>query len=125
MYNYYAELRNSLSTIDTDVLKNNLLKKYNEDSIVLDNNELIHIEKYTRLVERSSDFTLQLPNKKGIYYFNENFHNQYISIKGSDTDIIRGYLDKLKIYQINLFYDKDLDIEVTPLLIEYSGHDVI
>src|SRR5699024_6007785 len=48
-----------------------------------------------------------------------------ISIKGSDTDIIRGYLDKLKIYEINLFYDKDLDIEVTPLLIEYSGHDVI
>lgn len=125
MSDYIETLKKSFPRVDEEDLKRILLNKYYEDCIILKNNDIIEIQEFIKDKNIYHEYFLNLPNKKGVFYFDESIDSEYMYLEGADNTIVRGYLDKLKIYNVSLEYNSSANLKVSLYLVEYSNNEII
>lgn len=118
-------LLNTLPTLELEEIKRAMTFKYYEDSIVLENTDVIDLSNYNMENVQTTIYSIDLPNTDSVYYFNNSFNNKYHFLNGSKYKVKRDYLDKLKVNEIEVCYQLDGDISVTPYIVEFHKSQII
>lgn len=120
-----SPLKRAIPTLDIDELERAMTLKYYDDSIVINSNEIINLYEYDIEDLKDTGYSLKLPSARSVYYYNDNFANQYNIIEGSKTTIEKGYLDKLNVINVKVLISTGGSIKVKPYIVEYFNSEII
>lgn len=122
----HTPIKKSLNQLSyEDLFKINQYKKY-DDPILLNNFTAIDASNYD-LNYRGTSYSFDLPaNRSGsVFYYNEQSDKSYHFLKGSKVYLEKSYEDKLKIYEVNVDYDKSEELIANNFLVEFHDEEII
>lgn len=125
--NVHEKLIKKLPALSNDVINQLKILSSYEDAILLPNNKIIDLSKYSFNVE-DTQYSLNLPSNKSnsIFYFDENIGTgNYYEIEGFKYLIKKEFQQQLRYYNINIEYRLEDDIGIELFILEYENNEII